>query len=143
MDPATFVISALAGAVLKEVATDSYKAVKARLVGLFGLDAPMEALEKAPADEDVREFAAKQLAKSGALQDAEVLDAAEVITSELEKLPEDTPLFAALTVRDLKAESVEFRSNRVHQGGSILAERIDTPGKIVFEGNVVGDDGKR
>ena len=35
MDPATFVVTTLAGALLNEVATDTYKTVKAVLVGRF------------------------------------------------------------------------------------------------------------
>lgn len=143
MDPATFVVTALAGALLKEVATDSYNALKARLVEKFGLETAVEVLEKSPDDEDVRELAVRKLAKSPAIDDAEVIDGAELIVSELARLPEDTPLGASLTVRDLKAEAVEFRKNRVRGGGAILVERIETPGRIVFEDNNVGDDRKR
>lgn len=143
MDPATFVVTTLAGALLKDVAADGYKAVKAKLVDTFGLGSAVEVLEADPDDSDAREFAAKKLTKSPAIKDAEVLGGVELIAGELGKLPDDTPLGASLTVRDLKAESVEFRNNRVRGGGAILAERIKTPGKIVFEDNEVGDDGKR
>lgn len=143
MDLATFVITALAGSLLKEVATDSYKLVKARLVEAFGLGKAMEMLEADPDDADARDYAVKKLARSAAIEDAAVLDKAESIAKELEKLPEDTPLGASLTVRDLKAESVEFRNNRARGGGSIVAERIQATGKIVFEGNEAGDDRKR
>ena len=69
MEPATFVVTALAGAVLKEVATDSYKAVKAKLVGVFGLGKAVEAVEEEPDDADARAFLAAKVAKSGALED--------------------------------------------------------------------------
>lgn len=143
MDPATFVVTALAGAVLKEVATDGYKAVKARLADAFGLGPAVELLEADPEDADARAFAAAKLANSPAVEDAEVLDGVAQIAVELEKLPDDTPIGASLTVRDLKAEAVEFRNNCVRPGGAILAERIEAKSRIVFEGNKVGDDRKR
>ena len=143
MDPATFVVTTLAGALLKEVAADGYSSVKAVLVNRFGLGKAVEVLEEAPGDEDARNFAVKRLAKSPAIEDAEVLDGAALVAAELERLPEDTSLGASLTVRDLKAKSIEFRNNRVRAGGSILAERIEAAGKIVFEGNEAGDDRKR
>lgn len=72
MDPATFVVTTLAVALINEVATDSYKAVKVRLVNVFGLGTAVEMLEEAASDEDTRDFAAKKLAKSSAIEDAEV-----------------------------------------------------------------------
>jgi hypothetical protein len=113
------------------------------LVDKFGLGTAVKVLETSPEDEDVRELVVKRLTKSPAIEDADVIGGAELIVGELEKLPDDTPLGASLTVRDLKAEAVEFRNNRVREGGAMLVERIETPGRVVFEGNEVGDDRKR
>ena len=139
MEPATFVVTALAGAVLKEVATDSYKAVKAKLVEVFGLGKAVEAVEEDPGDEDARAFLAAKVAKSGALDDAEVVQAVDAIAAALEKLPAGTGLGASMTVENIKAERVEFLRNTVHAGGALTARDIEG-GEVRFEGNVVGDD---
>ena len=143
MDPATFIATALAGAVLKEVATDTYKAVKARLVETFKLGSGVEMLERDPADEDARRFLESKLAKSGAAADAEVQAMAEAIAEEIRKLPADTPLGAHLTVRDIEAEAAEFRRNRIRSGGSASFEEMKLRGRLLVEDTEVGDDRKR
>lgn len=143
MDWAAFVTTTLAGALLKQLATDAYKAVKDRLSSAFGLGAVVGTLEKEPADAVTREFVAKKLAASGALEDQAVRDGTARIADELTRLPPDTPLGASLTVRDLEAASVVFRNNCVRPGGAMSVEAIKATGTILFEGNEVGDDRKR
>lgn len=142
MDVAVFVVSTLAGAWLKEVAVDSYRLIKSRLGETFKAGAVIEALEQDPNDLDTRDFLAKKLTKSGAIEDSQILTAAQLIAAELEKLPDDTPLGANLTVRDLKAKAVEFRRNRIHPGGTATFEKIEVTGRLIVEDNEVGDDRK-
>lgn len=139
----TFIASAMAGAILKEIATDTYKALKARLVEHFGLEASVATLEHSPDDEDAREFMAKKLSKTEAIKDATVLDAAEQIATELEKLPNDTALGAKLTVRDIRASSAKFRRNSILSGGVATFGNMDIKEELIVEDNVVGDDRKR
>lgn len=144
MDPVTtFVASAMAGAALKEVATDAYKSLKARLVDRFGLGTSIAALEADPDDEDVRQLVATKLAKTGADKDPLVQEAADRIGAELERLPDDTRLGATLTVGDVRAMSAEFRRNRVYGGGSATFEKMEITGTLIVEDNEVGDDRKR
>lgn len=143
MDPATFIVTALAGAVLKEVATDTYKAVKDKVVDVFDLGTAVDALEKEPADEDARDFLSKKLAKSGALDDPTVVEGADAIATELEKLPEDTPLGANLTVRNIRAEAATFRRVKVRGGGRAEFDTIDLRGRLTVKDVDVGDDRKR
>jgi len=142
MEPGMFIATALAGAVLKEVATDAYKAVKSRLIDAFDLATAVEAVEKKPEAESARTYLASTLNESGAIEDAEVLSAANVIVAELEKLPDETRLGANLTVKDIKAEAAEFRRIRVFGGGT--AEFRNIEGKsLKVEDIIVGDDRKR
>jgi hypothetical protein len=143
MDPATFIVTTLAGAFLKEIATDTYKAVKGKLVETFGLGTAVEAVEQKPDDEDAREFLAKKLAKSRALDDPEVVNGVDKISAQLEKLPEDTPLGANLTVKDIKAQAATFRRLKVHGGGKAEFSKLDLSGQLTVEDVEVGDDRKR
>jgi hypothetical protein len=142
MDPATFIVTALAGAILKEVATDTYKTVKRKLVNVFDLGTVVDALEKEPADEDTRDFVSKKLAKSGALDDPTVVEGADAIATELEKLPEDTALGAYLTVKDIRAEAATFRRMKVRGGGHAEFNEIELRGQLTVEDIEVGDDRK-
>ncbi|TBD71604.1 hypothetical protein [Rhizobium ruizarguesonis] len=143
MEPATFVVTALAGALLKEVAVDSYQLVKTKLVEVFGLTTPLTALEEAPGDEDARTFLSKRLVSSKAVDDPQILSGVEKIIEALAQLPDDTPIFASLNVRGLKAEAAEFRRNRIGAGGAANFEQIELSGRLTVEDNQIGDDRKR
>jgi hypothetical protein len=143
MEIAAFIASAMAGAVLKGIATDAYAAVKTRLIDHFGLGPSVKALESDPGDEDMRGLIEGKLVKSRAIEDAVILDEVEKIAAELEKLPADTPLGATLTVRDFSAGHAEFRNNRIRAGGSATFEGIAVSGNFIVEGNEIGDDRKR
>ena len=144
MDPVTtFVASAMAGAVLKDVAADAYKALKTRLIDRFGLGASVAALDADPDDGDVRRHVAAKLAETEADKDPLILEAADRIGAELERLPDDTRLGATLTVRDVRAMSAEFRRNRIYGGGSATFEKMELEGTLIVEDNEVGDHRKR
>ena len=144
MDPiTTFIASTMAGAVLKEVANDAYKALRARLVEHFGLQPSIAALESSPDDEAFRQLMARKLAETKADKDPLVLKDADRIGAELERLPDDTRLGPTLTVRDIRALSAEFRRIRVHGGGSATFEKMNIEGRLIVEDNEVGDDRKR
>ena len=143
MEPATFVASALAGAFLKEVAVDAYKAAKARLLDVFHLGTSVAALESAPEADSARNFLAATLSESGAVNDGTVISLAQEIAAELEKLPDDTRLGASLTVKDIKAEAATFRRIKIHGGGQAVFSGIEAKRRLVAEDIEVGDDRKR
>ncbi|MBY3516738.1 hypothetical protein J3P71_10615 [Rhizobium leguminosarum] len=142
MEPATFIVTTLAGAFLKDIAADTYNTIKGKLVDQFGLGKAVETVEETPDDEDAREFLAKKLAKSGALEDAEILSGVEKISAELQKLPNETPLGANLSVKDIKAQVATFRRLKIHGGGKAKFETIAVQSHLTVEDVEVGDDRK-
>ena len=143
MEPATFVASALAGAFLKEVAVDAYKAAKARLLDVFHLGTSVAALESAPEADSARNFLAATLSESGAVDDGTVISLAQEIAAELEKLPDDTGLGASLTVKDIKAATVTLRDIEIFGRSRAEITGIDAQGRVIAERIKVGDDRKR
>lgn len=143
MDPASFAITTLAASLLRDVASDTYKAVKTKLVETFGLGPAMNALEEDPTDIDNRNFLESKLSRSGAIEDATIVEGIGVIAAELEKLPDDTPIVAQLTVRDIKAHAASFRRMKVHGGGRAEFSGIDVARSLTVEDIEVGDDRRR
>ncbi len=139
MDMAIFIASAMAGAVLKEVAKDAYTSVKQRLCDAFGLGVTVELLEAEPGGQLEQEFLGKKLLESGAVEDAIILDGAAQIADELTKLPDDTPLGASMTIKDFKAARAIFEDIRVRAGASMKVEKFDVKGTATFKKIQVGD----
>ena len=139
MEVGIFIASAMAGAVLKEVATDTYTIVKQRLSDAFGLGATIELLEAEPGGQLEQEFLGKKLLESGAVEDATILEGVAQIADELTKLPDDTPLGAAMTIKDFKAARTRFEDIRIREGASMTVEKFEVEGTASFKNIQIGD----
>ena len=139
MEIAVFIASAMAGAVLKEVAKDAYASVKQRLSDAFGLGATIELLETEPGGKLEQEILGKKLLESGAVEDAIILDGAAQIADELTKLTDDTPLGSSMTIKDFKAARASFEDIRIRAGAAMKVEKFDVKGTATFKNIQVGE----
>ena len=134
MDPVSFVVTTVAGAVLKKLAEDSYGGLKKKLIQLIGPSA-VQAVEADPASEHARKFLGEQIEKSDAARsDPELPRLAVAVADELAKLPDEEDLGGNISVRDIKAgRNIVVRQLEANPGSGISIEGIRASGTARFE----------
>lgn len=139
MDPISFVVTTLAGAVLKKLGDDSYSALKAKIVALIG-GTGVQAVEAKPESPAARALLAEQIGESQpALRDAELPVLATRVADALAALPEEEPLGGGITVRDIRAgRDIMITLLQANPGGGISIDGLRASGQVRIEGLVAG-----
>lgn len=118
----------MATATLEEVTKDLYGGLKRTLTDRFGIGAAVEALEKAPQKAYAQDFVAKTLDESGALTDAEVLQALNDLKAALLALPKPTTPQTAILIKSIRAKTFTFTNVHATGGASVVLEGVEVTG---------------
>ncbi|GAB3124695.1 hypothetical protein [Novispirillum itersonii] len=123
----------MATAGLEEVTKDLYGGLKRTLKDRFRIGAAVEALEEAPQDADTQDFVAKKLETSGALSDAEVLQALDALKAALLALPERATPQTAILIEAIRAHTFTFTNVHATGGASIVVKGVEVTGALHME----------
>lgn len=123
----------MATAGLEEVTKDLYGGLKRTLKDRFGIGAAVEALEEAPQDTEAQALVAKRLETSGALSDAEVLQALDALKAALLALPERATPQTAILIEAIRAQTFTFTNVHATGGASIVVKGLEVTGALHME----------
>jgi len=123
-EAATFVVKAMAGAVLSQGAKDAYGAVRDYLNDRIGIGTAVTMLEENPAGETEQKLLAERLTEATVLGHSDFRKKVEILVEELKRSsPQSTQ--AIVLIEEIKGKETAFRNIIAEGSGSVVIRGVD------------------